>query len=160
MLDLNGDGVKTTGMAQGAKFDLDADGRVDQSSVATGGDAFLVYDRNGNGRIDNGTELFGDQRGAANGFEALRLEDDNKDGRIDGRDLIYNRLQMLTYTPDGQQQLSSLFETGVSAINLGYQQVQTELGNGDSIAQTGSFERTDGSLGIAADLLLSFRSIT
>ena len=159
VLDLNGDGVKTTGVAQGAKLDINADGRVDQSSVATGGDAFLVYDRNGNGRIDNGTELFGDQRGAANGFEALRLEDDNKDGRIDGRDLIYNRLQMLTYTPDGQQHLTSLSEAGVSAINLGYQQVQAELGNGDSVAQTGSFERTDGSTGVAADLMLSFRTV-
>ena len=61
------------------RLDLDADGRMDSISVPTGDDALLALDRNGNGRIDDGRELFGDQHGAANGFAELARFDDNGD---------------------------------------------------------------------------------
>lgn len=65
MVDLNGDGVLTsTGVASGTRFDVAADGAARRTSWVGPGDAWLVWDRNGNGRIDDGRELFGDQHGA------------------------------------------------------------------------------------------------
>ena len=58
----------------------------------TGGDAFLAIDRNGNGSIDDGTELFGDQNGAAHGFAELAKFDSNHDGVINAQDDDFDKL--------------------------------------------------------------------
>jgi hypothetical protein len=158
-LDLDGNGLKTSGVAAGVQFDLNADGHVDRASVATGGDALLALDRNANGRIDDGRELFGDQNGDANGFAALSVFDDNRDGRIDAQDAVYSRLQLLSFGADGSQQLAGLVDAGVRAISLGYQVAATDLASGDSIREVSGFERLDGSRGTAADLLLGFSAI-
>lgn len=155
-LDLDGDGIETTGLEGGRRFDLDADGRVDRASVITGGDAFLVLDSNGNGTIDDGRELFGDQNGHANGFEALRTYDDNGDARIDAGDAIYSHLKLLDWNTDGSQRLRSLAETGVASIALDYAQTAIALDAHDRVAQAGSFGRSDGSSGSAVDLMLGF----
>ncbi len=83
VLDLAGNGFSTRGLDDAVRFDLDADGRTDRISAPSGDDALLALDRNNNGRIDDGRELFGDQNGAANGFAELGKYDDNGDGRID-----------------------------------------------------------------------------
>ncbi|MEQ1438185.1 hypothetical protein AAG565_02375 [Fontimonas sp. SYSU GA230001] len=159
-LDLDGDGrITTTGVDGGRVFDLNADGRRDRASVVAGGDAFLALDANGNGRIDDGRELFGDQTGAANGFEALRGHDDNGDGRIDAADAIYQRLRLLDWNADGSQRLRTLADAGVAAISLNYADTNQPLNAIDRVAQQGSFTRSDGSQGLAADLLLGFRAL-
>lgn len=103
ILDLNSDGKDLTDVENGVKFDLDADGIIEKTSW-TGiqldfDDAFLVLDRNNNGLIDDGKELFGDQHGAENGFDELAKFDvpengGNGDRIINKNDKVYNELQL------------------------------------------------------------------
>lgn len=103
ILDLNSDGKDLTDVENGVKFDLDADGIIEQTSW-TGiqldfDDVFLVLDRNKNGIIDDGKELFGDQHGAENGFDELAKFDapengGNGDRIINKSDKVYNELQL------------------------------------------------------------------
>ncbi|HSC84856.1 MAG TPA: hypothetical protein VLC30_14670 [Pseudomonas sp.] len=155
VLDLAGNGFSTRGLDDAVQFDLDGDGHRDRISAPSGDDALLALDRNGNGRIDDGRELFGDQHGAANGFAELGKYDDNADGRIDAQDAVFERLRLLRFDADGRQQSQSLVQAGVSAIGLQAREVQQALGAYDQIAQLGQFEFAGGSSGQAADLLLA-----
>ena len=157
VLDLASNGFTTRGLDDAVRFDLDADGRIDRISAPSGDDALLAVDRNGNGRIDDGRELFGDQNGAANGFAELAKYDDNRDGRIDAQDAIFERLSLLRFDAQGRQQQMSLEDAGVSAIQLQARDVKQALGQYDAIAQLGSFDFSDGRRGQAADLLLARR---
>lgn len=157
VLDMAGNGFSTSGLSRPVSFDLDADGRMDSISVPTNDDALLALDRNGNGRIDDGRELFGDQHGAANGFAELARFDDNGDGRIDAADAVFEQLRLLRFDAQGRQQLQTLGEAGVSAIDLRARDVSIALGAYDRIAQLGRFEFADGRSGQAADLLLAKR---
>lgn len=157
VLDLAGNGLRTRGLLDAVSFDLDADGRRDRISAPAGDDALLALDRNGNGRIDDGRELFGDQNGAANGFAELARHDDNRDGRIDPLDAVFSRLSLLRFSLDGQQQQISLQQAGVGSIGLSSRDTNLALGAYDRIAQLGSFNFSDGRQGLAADLLLARR---
>ncbi|GIZ11223.1 hypothetical protein [Pseudomonas sp. NCCP-436] len=157
VLDLAGNGFSTSGLSRPVRFDLDADGRLDQISVPTGDDALLALDRNGNGRIDDGRELFGDQHGAANGFAELARFDENGDGRIDAADSVFEQLRLLRFDALGRQHLQSLADSAVSAIELHARDIHQALGTYDRIAQLGQFEFSDGRQGQAADLLLAKR---
>jgi hypothetical protein len=154
-LDLAGNGFSTRGLGDSVSFDLDGDGQLERISAPSGDDALLALDRNANGRIDDGRELFGDQHGASNGFAELSNFDDNQDGRIDLRDSVFAHLSLLRFDQHGQQQRQSLSAAGVSAIDLHAQNVQQALGAYDEIAQLGQFEFSDGRSGQAADLLLA-----
>jgi hypothetical protein len=156
VLDLDGDGLETPGLEHGVAFDIDADGRLDRSSFVTGGDAFLALDRNGNGRIDDGSELFGDQRGDANGYLALARYDGNGDGRIDRHDAIYQQLRLFSLSADGSQQLQGLKQAAVTGIELDYREQHEALNRYDSVAQSSQFTRSDSSLGRSGDLLLGY----
>jgi hypothetical protein len=89
-----------TRAADGVSFDIDADGQAEQVGWTVGGSdtAFVALDRDGNGRIDDGAELFGDHTPrtdgtiAANGFEALKDLDSNADGRLDVSDAVWHKL--------------------------------------------------------------------
>jgi hypothetical protein len=154
-LDLAGNGFSTRGLDDSISFDLDGDGQLERISAPSGDDALLALDRNANGRIDNGRELFGDQHGASNGFAELSNFDDNHDGRIDLQDSVFAHLSLLRFDQHGQQQRQSLSAAGISAIDLHAQNVQQALGAYDEIAQLGQFEFDDGRRGQAADLLLA-----
>ena len=109
VLDLNHDGViSVTNPDSGVVFDIDGDGAKDRSAFATGGDGFLALDRNQNGVIDDGTELFGDQNGSANGFLELGKYDSNGDGKIDAADPVFSSLRILTADKDGSMILQAL----------------------------------------------------
>nr|WP_246432181.1 hypothetical protein [Xanthomonas theicola] len=77
-LDLDGDGIETISADRGVMFDHDGDGVRSGSGWVSADDGLLVMDRNGNGVIDNGGELFGADTmlsnggKAASGFDALR----------------------------------------------------------------------------------------
>ena len=155
VLDLAGNGFSTRGLAQAVEFDLDGDGRSERVSLSNGDDALLALDRNGNGRIDNGRELFGDQNGAAHGFAELARYDDNRDGQIDANDAIYNNLLLVQFDAQGQQQIRRLSEVGVAQISLSYRASQQAINTYDRLAQVGEFTWQDGRRGQAADLLLA-----
>ena len=162
ILDLDGDGVETVDVKAGAHFDHAGDGFAEQTGWAGADDGLLVYDRNGNGRIDSGAELFGnntvkaDGTKAANGFEALAEFDTNHDGRIDEGDAAYASLRVWKdangngYTEAGE--LLTLAQAGVQSINTGYGNSTLVDANGSAHKQVGSFTRTDGSAATLADV--------
>ena len=157
VLDLAGNGFATRGLDDAVRFDLSGDGRPESISAPKGDDTLLALDRNGNGRIDSGKELFGDQHGARNGFAELSKYDDNRDDRIDRQDSVFEQLSLLRFDAQGRQQQQTLAEAGVSAIHLQAQNVKQALGAYDEIAQIGRFDFADGRSGQAADLLLASR---
>jgi len=157
-LDLNGNGFETTGIHKGVLFDIDGDGVKERTSFISGGDAFLAYDQNGNGVIDDGKELFGDSNGYEHGFSELSTYDDDNDGKIDSSDAIYSKLKLLSLDEDGQQQLNSLSQMHIKSINLNYSNRNEVINQYDSIAQVGQFEYDDGKKGNAGDLLLGYKT--
>ncbi|WP_037585727.1 calcium-binding protein, partial [Stenoxybacter acetivorans] len=99
VIDLDGDGVETISRSQDIHFDLNNDGFAEQTGWVNADDGLLVLDLNGNNKIDNGSELFGnytaqDGSNANNGFEALKQYDDNGDGMIDALDSIWQKLMI------------------------------------------------------------------
>lgn len=162
VLDLSDAGITTTGVADGVAFDLNADGVTEQVSMVNGDTWLLALDRNGNGRIDDGGELFGDQHGATHGFAELARYDADAngvaDGVIDANDLVFSQLQLLQMSSDGAQVTQALTDAGVAAIELAHQNTRKALNLYDTVSQTGQFRRTDGSTGEAADVLLGYRN--
>ncbi|SDT93705.1 hypothetical protein [Halopseudomonas salegens] len=158
ILNLDGGPITTSGLEHGVSFDLSADGRLQQISVPTGENYLLALDRNTNGRIDDGRELFGDQHGAAHGFAELARLDDNGDGRIDQQDQVFEQLQLLRFRIDGSQQLGSLRDAGIHSVSLDYRNHEIALNRYDRISQLGKMTMNDGSERIAADVLLAARN--
>lgn len=123
ILDLDGDGLETVGVAAGVLFDHDGDGVRSGTGWVSGDDGFLVLDRNGNGQIDNGRELFGDSTPLAaggtalDGFAALAQEDTNADGRVDSLDANWSNLRVWRdLNQDGVSQAGELFTLGSLGI--------------------------------------------
>ena len=98
-------------------FDLNADGQTEQINFVAPGSGFLVFDRNQDGKVNNGSELFGPTTN--NGFQELAALDDDRNGWIDESDAAFDRLQVWTRDGAGTDRLQSLGEAGVGAIGLG-----------------------------------------
>ncbi len=161
-LDLDGDGIETVNVNQGAYFDHDANGFAEQTGWVGSDDGLLVYDRNNDGMIDTGREAFGNTTlllngtPADNGFKALAELDDNKDGKIDSQDAIWSNLKVWQdYDGDGYSsgdELWSFSHVVVSSINTGYTNSTYIDPQGNEHRQVGSFTRADGTTGTAADI--------
>ena len=98
-------------------FDIDADGEADNVCALGSGSGFLALDIDGDGRIDDGSELLGTRTG--DGFAELAAYDDDRNGWIDQQDQVYGRLRV--WSGAGQAEggtLSTLDEKGVGAIYL------------------------------------------
>lgn len=98
-------------------FDLDADGAKEMVAMATGQSAFVALDRNGDGRITDGGELFGALTG--DGFAELARHDDDGNGFIDAGDAVYARLLAFGKDARGGDVLSPLSALGIGALYLG-----------------------------------------
>jgi hypothetical protein len=101
LIDLRGDQIRLSGAEDGATFDINGLGRTLRVAWPSDpDDAFLVLDRNGNGVVDNGTELFGntmrlrDGRVASHGYQALAELDANGDGWVDSPDPAFASLRL------------------------------------------------------------------
>ncbi|MDR2549748.1 MAG: hypothetical protein LBD10_06090 [Desulfobulbus sp.] len=142
-LDLDGDGIETVGIlgASTVLFDHDGDGIKTGTGWLKGDDGWLVLDRNHNGSIDNGSELFGvdtvlaNGQKATDGFAALRELDSNLDGKFDGQDALYGAVRVWQdANQDGISQageLKTLAELGVTGIDLATKSATRNLGNGN-----------------------------
>lgn len=96
------------------QFDLNANGELDNIYFVAGNSGFLALDRNDNGVIDNGNELFGPMTG--NGYQELARYDVDGNHFIDGKDTIYQHLTLWQKDNDGNDSLTSLAELGIGAI--------------------------------------------
>ncbi|UCV02830.1 VCBS repeat-containing protein [Dechloromonas denitrificans] len=97
-------------------FDLNSDGRDEQINFVAPGSGFLAFDRNQDGKVNNGSELFGPATN--DGFAELAALDDDKNGWIDENDAAFNKLQVWTRDASGKDELQSLTAAGVGAIAL------------------------------------------
>jgi len=166
-LDLDGDGIETiaTKGFAGSLFDHNRDGIRTATGWVAADDGLLVRDLNGNGKIDNGGELFGDNtllkngNTAAHGYAALADLDDNGDGKIDASDAAFADLRVWRdLNQDGESQsneLLTLQDLGIQSLNTAYKDSNKNLGNGNTLAQTGSYTKTDGTTADMGDLLLA-----
>jgi len=106
-------------------FDLNVDGEIDTISYATGPSAFLALDKNKNGKIDNGSELFGTTSG--DGFADLAVYDDNHDSVIDESDAVFAKLQLSSLDDQGNYRLEKLADRNVGAIFVANLNTESEL---------------------------------
>lgn len=97
-------------------FDIDGDGKEDEINRLGAGSGFLALDKNGDGIINDGSELFGTKSG--NGFADLAAYDTDHNGFIDEGDEIWDKLKIWVMDENGNQQLYSLAEKGIGAICL------------------------------------------
>ncbi|MDO9052316.1 MAG: hypothetical protein Q7U37_00030 [Gallionella sp.] len=131
-------------------FDLDSDGKNEQTSFVGAGSGFLALDKNDNGIIDNGSELFGTQSG--NGFADLSAYDHDGNQWIDENDDVYSKLQVWSKDADGKDQLSSLAQRKVGALYLGNVATPFDLKNGANdlqgqVRSSGIYLKEDGGAG-------------
>ncbi|CAM3158632.1 Complete genome; segment 14/17 [Xenorhabdus nematophila ATCC 19061] len=132
VIDLTGDGINTIAENRNIFFDHDNDGIIESSGWIDPNSAFLVWDKNKDGKINNGNELFGNNSilkngtNADNGFAALADLDDNNDGVFDQNDSLWNSLELwIDYNRDAitdSGELHKLSESGISSINLAYKE--------------------------------------
>lgn len=125
-------------------FDLDADGKEEEISFAGKGSGFLALDRNGDGKINDGSELFGTKSG--DGFKDLAAYDEDGNGWIDENDAVFSQLKIWTKDEEGNDRLIRLGDADVGAIYLGNADTQFSLKDDDhklngEIKKTGIYLR-------------------
>ncbi len=132
IIDLGEKGIKLHNVKNGVYFDLDNNGFAERTAWIDTEDGFLALDRNENGKIDNGGELFGDQvilqdgTISASGFEALGELDENHDKLIDSEDSAFTSLLVWTDTDHNGKskagELHTLDELGIISISLEHEE--------------------------------------
>jgi hypothetical protein len=161
VLDLNGDGITTLNLAAGVAFDVNATGTKVSTGWVGGGDGLLALDRNGDGVINDGSELFGsgttlgNGSKATNGYTALAELDTNGDGVVDAKDSAFSNLRVwVDGNADGVSQadeLKSLQDLGITKLNLDAKQ-NVSQNNGNWVGITSTYETADGASHAAADV--------
>ena len=147
LIDVSGKGYKLTDVDDGVEFDMFASGRKTRVPwpAQDAGNAWLAIDRNGNGTIDDASELFGNmspqpKSDHPNGYTALAQYDrpasgGNLDGQIDSRDKVWSSLLLwIDKNHNGISEPSELFTLdvfGIEAISLSYQESSTQDANGN-----------------------------
>lgn len=166
VLDLDGDGLTTLALnSSGVRFDLDGDGNSEACGWIAATEALLVRDRNGDGRINSGLELFGDHTQLSNGeraehgFAALADLDSNRDGQIDARDAAWGELGLWRDSNsngslDGGEWLT-LSSRDISSLELNFSAGSGLDAQGNDLRLAGHYRRLDGSRRLLADVWLA-----
>ncbi|TCQ70690.1 hemolysin type calcium binding protein [Ochrobactrum sp. BH3] len=155
VLDLDGDGIELVSADKsGVHFDFESDGFAEKTGWLRPDDAFLIHDDNGNGRVDGPSELFGNTQ--QDGFSALAVFDTNKDGKVDADDkdfakiALWRDLNQNGVFDEGER--FSLSEYSIESISLDAKS-GTRLVDGNQIASTGNYTKSDGTQGGVAAVL-------
>ncbi|MDO8770929.1 MAG: hypothetical protein Q7K57_19915, partial [Burkholderiaceae bacterium] len=171
VLDLDGGGITTSAINPNAPilFDQDGDGTKTATGWIASGEAIVVRDLNGNGTIDSGRELFGDNtilttgpragQTAANGFEALADLDSNGDGKFSNLDTAFASVKLWKdANQNGISEAGELFtfaQLGVASIDVSGTASNLNLGGGNTQTFAGSFTTNAGSTGAAGTAQLA-----
>jgi hypothetical protein len=140
------------------QFDLDSDGTSEEIPFVTSGSAVLVFDKNGDGQVNNGNELFGPSTG--NGFAELTALDEDHNNWIDESDSAFSHLYVWQRLETGDESLQPLSSVGVGAINIGYVSTPFALKDESNntqgqIIRTGVYLTEDGRAGTAQQIDIS-----
>lgn len=162
ILDLDGDGVETIGTNSGVYFDHANDGFKENTGWVGKDDGLLVRDINGNGQIDDGTELFGNNsvlsngQKAANGFEALKDLDSNNDGVFNNQDTAWNEVKVWKDSNSNgivdEGELLTMEQAGITGFDLNYQSQSRDDANGNAHLQTSTITKADGTTADITDV--------
>lgn len=166
VLDLNGNGITSTSLdGSDAYFDYDGNGRRELTAWSEKDDALLAVDRNNDGVINNGSELFGtysklaDGSNASDGYIALSAYDSNNDKVIDVNDAKFNDLRLWQdANQNGKSEageLKTLTEMGVTSLSLnGSSAISQE--NGNTISGETTFSTATGTTGVMRDVWFNY----
>ncbi|WDE02581.1 calcium-binding protein [Thalassomonas actiniarum] len=162
VLDLDGDGIETTGFSANIYFDYGGDGFSELTGFVASDDGLLVLDRNGDGVINNGSELFGDFTPlsggdlASHGFEALAELDSNGDGLVDVSDIGFADLRIFRDLnqngTNDQGELFTLNELGIKSLSLGFSEQEYTDEFGNEHRQVGSYSSNTGQVMTMTDV--------
>jgi hypothetical protein len=161
VLDLNGDGINTLSVKAGVKFDILANGSPTQTGWVAPQDGLLVADRNQDGVINDGSELFGsstllnDGTKALDGYQALSQFDSNSDGVVNQQDTDFSKLSVWTDSnSDGATEtgeLKSLAELGITQLSVQAEEVR-ESNAGNLVGLKSTYQTADGNQHASADV--------
>lgn len=139
-------------------FDLDSDGTPEQIANLRPNSGYLALDRNGDGLINNGKELFGPVSNS--GFAELAAYDEDGNGFIDAADSVYHQLRIWQRDGDGNSRLLALGDKRIGAIYLGHTQSPMQLKDARNnslgeVASSGIYLREDGTTGLIQQINLA-----
>ncbi|MFO0037420.1 MAG: calcium-binding protein [Synechococcaceae cyanobacterium] len=160
--DLDGDGIETVGLDNGIYFDHDNNGFAEATGWIAPDDGLLTYDKNQNGNIDSGEELFGNHfrlsggGTAQHGFQALGELDSDANKVIDHRDREWSKLRIWQdYDLDGTAdagELNDVASHGIKSIPLDYVFSSYVDWHGNQHRQEGKYMKSDGSMAALTDV--------
>lgn len=139
-------------------FDLNSDGIDEQIANLRSNSGYLALDRNADGAINNGGELFGPS--SNNGFMELAAFDEDNNGFIDEGDSVFKDLRIWQRDATGNSRLLSLADKNIGALYLGYAASPMQLKSADNqilgeVASSGIYLREDGSAGLIQQINLA-----
>lgn len=164
ILDLNGDGVNLIERDRShTKFDWDGDGKGNKTGWINKDDGLLVFDRNGDGKVSDASELsfVGDKPGAKSDLDGLSAFDSNDDGLFSAADAEFANFRVWRDKngngKSDKRELMTLEQAGIASITLAGTAVNQNWNWDDNlIVNTGAFTRIDGSQGGLADVALNY----
>jgi len=147
VIDLDGDGIETISLdASRTYFDVDGDLFRERTGWLKGDDGFLVLDANGNGRVDDISEMFGNR--FQGGYDELAAYDSNGDGKITMADAVWASLQVWQdknrdgVTQDGE--LKTLDQLGITELSLIRNRLSATTSAGGNLQADSSVTFADG----------------
>jgi hypothetical protein len=140
------------------RFDLNADGQAESINFVTSGSGFLALDRNADGSINDGSELFGAKTG--DGFAELTVLDQDNNGWIDENDGAFSQLRVWTKDSAGNDQFKTLKQANVGALSLSRVSTPFDLKDSNNallgqIRSSGVFLQDDGKAGTVQQIDLT-----